>query len=299
MSLLTRFAALAVIVVAAPAHADRVVAVAPLSTLGTEDKSASTKKLIAQIEQAIGALAGTKVVPAAQVADAIAKAKKPQLKACEGDAACLAEVGKLVGAQVVVTGEVGGLGDSRIVYLGATDVTTGKELRSTTLAVGSKDENDTPAGAAIRLLDPEKYNGTVHLSIDAAGATVYVNGTKVTPSPKGELALPVGTQAIRVTHTEYHDFVKFVDVGYGRITEVAVGMKQYPIVEHDVRAAPTSRDKVEYIDPPMWRRWYVAAPAAVVLAVATGIVVGVLTYRSDRVHADACRELGGPNCTAP
>ena len=281
------------LVASTTARADHLVAVAPLSTLGAEDKSAATKKLIGQIETAIAALPGFKVVPAEKVADAIAKAKKPQLKQCEGDAACLAEVGKLVGAQIVVTGEVGGLGDSRIVYLGATDVTAGHELRSTTLAVGSKDGSDTPTSAVVRLLDPDKYAGVVHLTIDATGATVFVNGTKIALSPKNELSLPVGMQAIRVTHPEYHDFVKFVEVPYGRTTEVAVGMKQYPILEHDVRAAPTSRDKIVYVDPPVWRRWYVAGPAVIVLAVGAGILAGVIRHKLDEPHFDACRKVGG------
>src|SRR5262245_49445263 len=97
----------------ATASADRVVAVTPLSTLGAEDKTVAGKKLITQIEQAIAALPQTKVVPAAQVAAAIDRAKKPQLKVCEGDPACVSEVGKLVGAQFVITGEVGGLGESK------------------------------------------------------------------------------------------------------------------------------------------------------------------------------------------
>ena len=41
----------------ASAHAERVVAITPLSTLGTEDTSASTKKLTGQLEAAIAALA--------------------------------------------------------------------------------------------------------------------------------------------------------------------------------------------------------------------------------------------------
>ena len=119
-------AVLAVMLGSATAFADRTVAVAPLSVLGAEDKSAATKKMLADIEHAIAGLPGNKVVAAAQVAQAIDRAKKPQLKACEGDAACLAELGKLVGADVVVTGEVGGLGDSRVIYLGATDVASAK-----------------------------------------------------------------------------------------------------------------------------------------------------------------------------
>ena len=58
-------------------------------------------------------------------------------------------------------------------------------------------------GAAVRLLDPDKYRGTVHFAIDVTNASVFVNGTKSSLTPKGELSLPVGTQAVRVTHPEY------------------------------------------------------------------------------------------------
>lgn len=281
-------AAIALLLVAQTAYAEtRVIALAPFSTLGAEDKSASTRKLLGQIEQAIGALPATKVVTAAQVSDAITKAKKPQLKACEGDEACLAELGKLVGANVVVTGEVGGLGDSRVVYLGATDVAAAKELRSTTLAVGTK---DSPSSAAIRLLDPDRYRGTVHFTIDAPGATVYVNGAKVALQ-NGDIQLPVGTQAIRVTQPQYRDFVRFVDVTYGERTEVPVSMQSYGTIEHDIKGKPRNLDKVEYYDPPLWRRWYVAGPAIVVLAVAAGVI-----FASRPPGADSKCTVGSGTC---
>ena len=280
-------------VVSLPAHADRVVAVAPLSTLGAEDKSTATKKLTTQIEQAIATLPGTRVISAQQVLEAIAKAKKPQLKVCEGDAACVAEVGKLVGAQLVVSGEVGGLGTSQVVYLKATEVTTAKEVRSTTLSIGTQEEGGGPMGATIRLLDPDKYRGVVHFAIDVTNASVFVNGARSQLSQKGELALPVGTQAVRVTHPEYHDFVKFIDVGYGKTTEVPVGMQQYPMIEQNVKARPTNLDHIEYVDPPVWRRWYVVGPAATALAV----IVGILAYRhAHHFGGDNCRLVGGDPC---
>jgi hypothetical protein len=289
-----RLLAIATIVsAAAPARAERVVAVAPLSTLGTEDTSAAIKKLTTQIEASAAALAGTRVVASAQVADAIKKARKPQLKACEGDSGCLAELGKLVGAQIVISGEVGGLGDSKVVYLGATDVGTSKELRSTTLAIGAKEDGGGPAGAVIRLLDPDRFRGTLHLAIDVSGATIYVNGTKTTPSAKSEIVLPVGTQAVRVTHPEYHDFVRFIDVAFGRTTEVPVGMQQYPIIRRDLAGKPINRDQVVYIDPPRWRRWYVVGPAAVGLAILTGVIVGAVVHDSFDIP---CKRVGGGAC---
>ena len=86
---------LAVVVAAAPARADRVVAIAPLSTLGAEDTSAATKQLGDQLATAAAALGGTKVVTTEQVVAAIKKANQPQLKTCERDPACLANLGKL------------------------------------------------------------------------------------------------------------------------------------------------------------------------------------------------------------
>jgi hypothetical protein len=278
---------------ALPAYADRVIALAPLSSAGGEDKSAATKQLTKQIEQGLASLGDTKVIEAAQVSAAAEKAKKPQLKLCEDDPACLADLGKLVGAQIIVSGDVGGLGDSRVVYLSATEVATGKLVRSTSLAVSTKTGIDAAnaSGAAVRLIDPDKYKGVVHLVFDVSNAQVFVNGSKVTPSAKGELALPVGTQAIRVTHQEYHDFVRFVDVTFGKTVEVQVGMQQYPIIQKNVRGAPTSRDKVEYIDPPLWRRWYVTGPAIAVLAITAGIV-----FRQ-KLECDKCTIIGGGNCS--
>jgi hypothetical protein len=269
-----------------------VVAIAPLSTLGAEDTSAGTRKLTGDIEAAVAALPATRVVRAQQVSDAIKRARKPQLRACEGDPACLAELAGLVGAQIVISGEVGGLGESRVVYLAATE--NGKELRSTTQAVGgARDDGGGPTGAAVRLLDPDGYRGTLRFVIDAPGATIYVDGSKAPLSPRGELALPVGTHAVRVTHPEYHDFVRFIDAEFGKTTDVAVGLQQYPILRHDVLGKPINRDRIEYLDPPVWRRWYVVGPAAVGLAILTGVVVG---YAVHDFPAGDCHKLGGGRC---
>ena len=271
----------------------RVVALAPLSTLGTEDTSASTKKLTSQLEAAIAALPGTKVVTSAQVVEAIKRAKKPQLKVCERDPACLAELGKLVGASVVIDGEVGGLGDSKVVYLAATDTASGKELRSTTLSVGAKlDAGGGPTGAAVRLLEPDRYRGVLRFVIDAKGATVYVNGTKIALGAKNEIALPVGTQAVRVTHPEYRDFVRFIEVPYNRTTDIAVGMTAYPIIKHDLQGKPINSDTVQYIDPPWYRRPLFVAGGGVLLTVATAVIVAIIVNEP----LDNCRKVGGGAC---
>ena len=292
MIVLRLLAALAMLALAAPdAAAQRVVALAPLTAVGAEDTSASTKKLVAQLEAAIAALPNTKVVGAAAVGDAIKRANKPALRSCELDPACLGEVGKLVNANIVIAGEVVGIGDAKVIYLNASE--PGKETKSTTLTLGGKDDGGGPQGAIIRLLDPDKFRGTLHFTIDAPGSTVYVNGSKANPDGKGNLLLAVGTQAVRVTHPEYQDFVRFVDVGYGKQTEVQVNMKQYPIVRRDVQGKPINRDAITYVDPPWYRRWYTVAGGAVALGVISAVVVGYLVHD---LPGDNCRKVGGEEC---
>jgi hypothetical protein len=275
----------------------RIVAMAPLSTLGTEDTSAATKQVTLQIEQAIGALPNTKVITAAQTTQAITKAKKPQLKVCEGDAKCLSDLGKLVGATIVVDGQVAGLGDSRVVYLGATDVASGNELRSVTLQVsaGKEDKTGGAAGAAARLFEPDRYKGTLHLAIDVKGATVYINGQKATPNGKGEIPVLVGTQAVRVTHPEYRDFVRFVDIPFEKTLDVDVPMQQFPVIKHDVQGKPINTDQIQYVDPPFYRKPVFYVPVIVVLAIG----IGYTSYRlaHDFPNGDACRQVGGEMCT--
>ena len=148
-------------------------------------------------------------------------------------------------------------------------------------------------GAVIRLTDPDKYRGNVKFGFDVTNATVLVNGTKVQLNAKKELALPVGTHAVTVTHPQYHNFVKFVEVDYGRTTDVQVSMKQYPIVEHSIQGKPTSADTIVYKDPPLWRRPYVTGPAIAVIAIVAGVIAARIA--NDFPDGD-CRKVGGEGC---
>ena len=286
-----RLALTLVVLAAAPAFAQRVVAMTPLTSVGAEDTSAATKKIALQLEAAIAVLPNTKVIGAVAVGDAIKRANKPALRSCELDPACLAEIGKLVSANVVIAGEVVSIGETRVIYLNATE--TGKDTKSTTLTLGGKEDGGGPQGAVIRLLDPDKYRGTLHFTIDAPGSTIFVNGSKATPDARGNLMLAVGTQAVRVTHPEYQDFVRFVDVAYGKQVEVQVNMKQYPIVRRDLQGKPINRDAVTYVDPPWYRQWYTVAGGAVVLGVLSAVVVGYVVHD---LPGDNCRKVGGDDC---
>ncbi len=276
------------------AHAEpRKVALAPMTALGTEDTSESAKKIQADLEQAIAGVDATTVIAGKAVLDAIKKAKKPQLKVCEGELACLAELGKLLGADLVVAGEAGGLGDVQVVYLELVDVATAKGVRSTTLEVGNTNEGGA-AGAAYRLLAPDQYTGEMTLELDVAGASVYVDGKKLGKATAGKpIAFAVGTHALRVTHPEYHDFVRFVDISFRGDTTVEVSMKQFPITETELTGTGTKgpRGKITYIDDPTpwYRKWWAIAAFSGILVVGAAATAGVI---ADGVDADTVRPVG-------
>ena len=257
----------------APRPATRV-ALAPLTALIVgERKLGPTEALV---QQGIGGVAGVEAVPVADV--------RAELEACEGNEHCLAELGKLVGAARVVSGEVNELEEGQILYLKVVDVVTAKESGSTTAVLG-KDEagrQDEARAAAYRLLAPKAYLGRLELSVDVPGAVVYLDGQRVAKSPVKPLPVAVGTHALRVTHEQYRDYVRFVDVKFDAPTPLRVDLKAFPIVTEDMREKGRKRDPLGPEAPTPWyRRWYAVAGFGAGVALVTTIVVIVTVDRLD------------------
>lgn len=277
---------------APPAKPTRI-ALAPLSTLGAEDTSAAAKKLESELARELGAASGARVVAGDDVAGEIKKAKKPLLRACDGDAGCLTELGKLMGASHVVFGEVGGLGNVQVVYLVLVDVQSGKEVRRAQVQMDVAQEGGVKGGA-VRLVDPDGYTGRLVITTPVKDAVIYVDGRRVGKSPAPAVALPVGPHALRVTHPEHRDFVRFVEVGFDQDTPVAVDLTPYGAVETELGATEVGpKSNVTYVDgkPKWYRQWW--AIAGFSAAALTGaVIIGVAT--ADGVDFDASGTVKPP-----
>jgi PEGA domain len=254
---------------ATSASAQRVIALAPLATMGSEDTSAAAQATTAELERAIAALPATRFVSPVQLSAAVKRAKRPGLATCDGELGCVAEVGLLAGAAVVVTGQSGGLGEARVIYLRAVDTASRKELGSTTWTAGP---GDSAAAAVARLLNPAGYTGKLALTTTVVDATVYVNGRKLGASSAPAFSLPVGTHALRVTHPEYRDFVRFIDVTYDATTTVKVSLQPLSIVQRDLVAhgGPSSTSGAS--SSPWYRKGWAVAGGAAVIAVIAGVI---------------------------
>jgi len=275
----------------APPVARRIVVVAPLTGLGEGGPDLAPVQVL--VVAGVAGVPGVTIVSDRDMRAAVKKAKRKELESCESNAACLAELGKLVGAQVVIAGDVGELSGGLVAYLMAVEVQSGKDLGSTTAVLSgdaSAKQNEARA-AAYRLLAPGAYVGKVAMSVDVAGAVIYMDGKQLGRSPMSPASASVGTHALRVTHEQYRDFVRFIDVKFDATTKLDVNLKQYPIVSDRMREtdrsplAPTG-----LVRPRPWYRkgWAVATFGAVVL-VGTVLTVSAL---SGGIDADRSVTVG-------
>jgi hypothetical protein len=254
---------------ASPAAADRpTIAIGGSGSIG----GASDHGLLELVAKALAARTDVSLIGPRRVKAALRRARKPQLESCEGDTGCLAEMGRAVGARWVVAVEVSGLGDVQLLHLKLVDSRRARVIRSTTSEViGGAIE----PGALVRLLTPRRYRGELALAINAAGAQVFVDGRRLATAPlSAPLELPVGPHALRITHPEYRDYVRFVDIAYGERVDLGVDMAPLSVVQSEVTA--TGGRPGGDRDRPWYGRWYVVAGVGAAV-LAGSIAVWALT----------------------
>lgn len=276
---------------AQPDPASQSVVLAPVSSLSATKPKALTG-IEKTIETGLGKVPNLKVVTAKTATKSATKAKRPELRSCDGDPSCLAQLGALVSVQYTIYAEVGGLGDAQVVYLKLVDVATTKEIRSTTIELSSKSDAATAsAAAATRLLAPKSYVGTLEVSTPVKGAILYLDGQKRGTTPSKAISAPVGSHALRVTHPEHRDYVRFVDIEFGQKTSIAAELQALPGVSQRLSREGVIGDpnpsSIRHNDTPWYLRWYSISGGAAVLAISGALIGSAITG----IDADKIKKL--------
>ena len=255
--------------------------IAPLATLGSESKAADVRAAQKLVSRGLASLGSVDLIDGNTMLEAVKRAKRPELRACDGELLCLVALGQLMSADYTVFGEVGGLGNAQVIYLKLVDVKAAREVRSTVLELDGTRAADVEArAAATRLFAPARYVGELVLASNVVGASVYVDGELVARTPSRPVALPVGSHALRVTHPEFRDFVRFVEIGFAGREQVDVQLVPYDAVSGDIRR--TGQGGAGGFGPggvaptPWYRRWYTVAGGAAVLLLTSALVVGLV-----------------------
>lgn len=269
------------------------VALVPLTALAGKSSAASLRAAEAAVSAGIGEVEGATLISPAEVRKRARTAGKTRLLGCAGEDRCLRQLGKLANAHYVLHGEIGGLGDAEVIYLRAIDVRHDQPARSTTLALSKKTSAEEAAAAATRLIAPDRYAGALALAIDVDGAAIYIDGQRLGISPlAAPLTLEVGNHALRVTHPEYRDYVRFVEIRFRNRRKLEVGLQQFPVVASSgvggSIGSVTLKGKPRQPEVPWYREWYTIAGAGAAVLITSAIVVGVL---ADGIDSDRERTV--------
>lgn len=226
-----------------------------------------------------------------QVMDAIQRSR--ELRTCSGDNACLAKIGRALGVDAVVSGNVAALGDSYILNIKVVSAKTGKEIRrlATDPLRGAPDDLiEGMRVAAYRLLAPEQLLGSITVLTDLVGATVKVDGKDVgkTPLVRPIYKLALGPHELRVEAKGYTPFAETVEVRFQKTTRVVVELasRQDP-AQGTVLSGTTQRPA-----PAPWYSspWVYAGVGAA--AILVGSYIGISLGRDPVVNCgerpDAC-----------
>jgi hypothetical protein len=263
---------------AGDARARAVGVVAPLNPLGIEQGEA--QRVQRWLTAAVSALPAHRWLASSRLGKLL---RHPRYRDCPTRPGCLGALAKKIGAELVVSGDVGSLSGAYMVYLRLVSA-DGSVVRAVSGVLDPRKPGLRDAARALvhRLLLPERYTGTIRVAVDVKNAWIYLNGQRKARSPAAPLTgIPVGTHALRVTHESYRDFVRFVKVGFGEEVKVDVALSAFPVRGGEMRMVDRegSRPLADH-ELPWYRRWWAVAGFGVVILAVTTATVAVLAGRS-------------------
>lgn len=166
-------------------------------------------ELPGELRRALATIPGVAIQAAEATGESLAAAKALGLSCNAAAPSCMAELGGLANAELVVGGALAAASDGTLIRLQLVDVTSGRERRSTTLLVA-----DAGAGRAralrllaVRLLAPERERGELTVRARPAGALIGVDGF-----PRGKAPLGAPLELVPGRHEVYVAFPGYVSV---------------------------------------------------------------------------------------
>jgi len=248
----------------------------PLQGKGIEPSTA--KALEAAARAQIGDMRSFRLFGAGQTEAVIAPPGGLGLSCGDGRAECLASLGRLLGAAVVVFGEVAAeRSELRLV-----DVKTSVEVRRVSVSVPQGGgAGDALREAVVSLLAPEKYTGSLEV-IGQHGRLAIDNSDRSDLPVAGLLPLPVGRHQITITLPGHTSWNTLVEIRYQQVAHVDGTRAPSPTPEIVYTPEPVDIPESHPAPHPergmsLGRKLSYAAFTAAVIGGAAGIVCGAIS----------------------
>jgi hypothetical protein len=201
------------------------------------------------------------------------------LMGCD-DASCLAEVGGALGAEALVAGDVGMVGNRILITLQRIDIRNVKVVKRV-----ERQFEGTPAQlldevrlAAHQVVEDllQSASGNLLFSVSEEGSDISIDGNLVGTSPLKRLALPAGPHDVRVQKQGFVAWAQTVQV------------KPHGTQMVDVTLIPSAAFITVYEDKAAsMRRWAWITGAAFVVLEATALALRIVTWRKYDPIVDA------------
>ena len=160
---------------------------------------------------------------------------------------CLVKIGGALGAENLVAGTVGKVGDKYVISLQRIDVRGAKVVKRVEREfAGSRDKLlEETRNAAYKVVEDIllEQSGKVLLSVSEEGADVSVDGKTMGTSPLAAIEIPAGPRDIRVSKNGFVDWVRTVQVEpkQTRMEEVTLIPSATFIEDYEGRSASMRR----------------------------------------------------------
>lgn len=197
----------------------------------------------------------------------------------EADNACLKDIGKSLGADAVLFGEVAAKGGGYELRVRVVDVKTGKQLKESSKAA--------PAASGLAGVVPDLATAAlgaapavaakpvlVALTVKTApeGADVSVNGQRVGTTPQSFEGKP-GAYTVRITKEGFQEVIRKVDLKEGAPVTLELTLEKVPETPVVVTPPVTETPPVVTEGPEFYETWWFWT---IVGAAAAGTTVGIL-----------------------
>lgn len=271
--------ALALLFGAAPARAGGL-AIFRVDPLGVDSLIVARLEGLLRIE--LGRLADA-AMPSAVAVQRLMQRDRA-LQACTGDLKCLAKAGRALGVDRIISGNVGGLGDSYVVNLKIVDVKLQKELRRVQETISGNPDQliEAVRVAAYGLVAPERLRGSLEVLANVPGAEVYLDGKLVGRTPLAvQRDLAVGGARLRVSKTGFTDALQQVRIRFQKTAQVVVTLN---VPAGAQRSSSMPREMRRPM--PWYTRWWFWTAVGVVAAGA-GTALGLALGKSSGINCSA------------
>jgi hypothetical protein len=215
---------------AAPAVPPRQVAVLELASLGLPEQMRHNLETL--LVNSVRTLPKIQLISRVDIQIALQSPKNKALVGCGGGPACNLQLGRALGADVVVFGTLAAMGDSFNLSLRALQVSDGHELGRQNINVAGSPDKLIPEVrlAAYRLLAPERIVGALMVDTDVPEVVITVGEVDLGTTPlKAPIQnLPVGPCRVRLHRLGYQPLEENLVIAPFETTRLRLQLRKSP-----------------------------------------------------------------------